>query len=64
MSAARIYTVGNGQRTQVAMRADGVWFVRHMWRGRWGKWDSVGKKRPFEFGMYEAPRAGLARLPD
>lgn len=57
-----IYTVGNGERTQVAMRADGVWFMRRKWKRRWSKWDSVGKVRPFEFGLYVVP--GKARLPD
>lgn len=59
-----IYTIGNGERTQIAQRADGVWFTRQKWRGAWGKWMSVGRKRPFEFGMYRAPRMGKARLPD
>lgn len=59
-----IYTVGNGERTQIAQRADGVWFMRQKWHGVWGKWQSVGRKRPFEFGMYQAPRMGKARLPD
>jgi len=58
-----IYTVGDGKRTQVARRDDGVWFVRKTWRGVWGKWEEYGVKRPFEFGMYPAPRAGKARLP-
>lgn len=59
-----IYTIGNGERTQIARRADGVWFTRQRWRGVWGKWQAVGIKRPYEFGMYPAPRSGKARLPD
>lgn len=58
-----VYTVGNGKRTQCAMRADGVWFVRTWWHRSWGKWMEHGKQRPFEFGMYKAPRCGNAVLP-
>lgn len=59
-----IYTVGDGKRTQCAQRqADGVWFIRRKWRGQWGKWTEVGRQRPFEFGMYKAPRCGNAVLP-
>lgn len=58
-----IYTIGNGKRTQCAMRDDGVWFVRSKWRDVWGAWREHGRKKPYEFGMYIAPRAGSARLP-
>lgn len=58
-----IYTVGDGTRTQIAMRQDGVWFIRSKWRGVWGKWKDVGTKRPFLTGMYLAPRCGKAKLP-
>lgn len=63
MSAA-IYTIGNGKRTQMAMRADGVWFVRTRWRNGWSKWREHGTKRPYEFGMYKAPGCGVAHLPE
>lgn len=59
-----IYTIGDGTRTQMAQREDGVWFTRSKWRGLWGKWYEVGKHRPFDFGMYLAPGMGKARLPD
>lgn len=59
-----IYTIGNGQRTQLAQREDGVWFVRTRWRGMWSKWRESGPKCPYEFGKYLAPRAGKARLPN
>lgn len=58
-----IYTIGNGKRTQFAMRADGVWFVRTRWRDQWSKWRENGTRRPFEFGMYIAPHCGCAKLP-
>lgn len=58
-----VYTIGNGKRHQCAMRADGVWFVRSMWRGEWGKWQEHGRTKPYEFGMYIAPRMGAAKLP-
>lgn len=63
MSAGAIYTVGNGKRTQCAMRVDGVWFMRTRWRNGWSKWREHGTRRPFEFGMYLAPRMGKAVLP-
>lgn len=59
-----IYTVGDGTRTQLAMRSDGMWFVRRKWRGVWGKWMSAGRRCPYEFGKYLAPGAGHAKLPD
>ena len=64
MSHNTIYTVGNGERTQLAQRDDGFWFVRRKWKGQWGKWELAGKKCPYEFGKYPAPRMGKARLPD
>lgn len=57
-----IYTIGDGTRTQIAMRDDGVWFQRSKWRGVWGKWSQCAK-RPYEFSAYLAKRAGQARLP-
>lgn len=59
-----VYTVGDGKRTQCAQREDGVWFIRRSFKGQWGKWDECGRRRPFETGMYLAPRAGKARLPN
>jgi hypothetical protein len=58
-----IYTVGDGTRTQIAMRADGVWFKREKWRRVWGKWIRC-TGRPYEFRAYLAKHAGNARLPD
>lgn len=62
--ANEIYTIGDGTRTQMAQRVDGMWFIRTKWRGLWGKWRECGPKKPFLFGMYVAPNAGKARLPD
>lgn len=59
-----IYTVGDGRRTQFAQRDDGVWFIRHKWNGRWGKWWKHGRRCPYEFSKYRVPGAGKARLPD
>lgn len=58
-----IYTVGDGKRTQLAKREDGVWFRRRSFKGQWGKWEEMGRQRPYETGMYLAPRTGKARLP-
>lgn len=59
-----IYTVGNGQRTQFAMRHDGMWFMRTRFNNQWGKWLQHGRTRPYDCGVYLAPGAGKARLPD
>lgn len=68
MTACQVYTVGNGKRHQYAMREDGMWFARSRkfdlrdgWV--WGEWKPHGRSKPYEFGMYLAPRMGLARLP-
>lgn len=59
-----IYTVGNGKRTHLAMRADGQWFVRrHDGRLGWGKWDKCARDL-YQFDRYITPRAGNARLPN
>lgn len=58
-----IYTVGDGTRTQLAKRADGVWFIRVKWRGVWGRWESQPANL-YEFSRYIDKRAGSARLPD
>ncbi len=58
-----IYTVGDGTRTQMAMRRDGIWFKRTKnLRNQWGKWDRVGPQCPFLFGKY--PVRGNAVLPN
>lgn len=58
-----IYTVGDGKRTQIAMRDDGVWFIRTWERGQfWTAWKRCAK-RPYEFTAYIDNRAGNARLP-
>lgn len=59
-----IYTVGDGKRTQMAKRNDGVWFIRTKWHGVWGVWEMHGRQCPYSFGVYLAPGAGNARLPD
>lgn len=59
-----IYTIGDGTRTQLAQREDGVWFIRTRFRGMWGSWREHGRKCPYEFGKYIAPGAGKARLPN
>lgn len=59
-----IYTIGDGTRTQLAQRQDGVWFTRTRFRGLWGKWREHGHRCPYSFGKYLAPHAGKARLPD
>lgn len=59
-----IYTIGDGTRTHIAQRDDGIWFIRTKQRGMWGAWREYGRKRPYEFGMYPAPGYGRARLPD
>lgn len=63
MTHCPIYTVGDGTRTQIAMRGDGIWFKREKWRGVWGKWFKC-EKRPYEFTAYLAKHAGNARLPN
>lgn len=62
--SGEIYTVGNGNRTQLAQREDGVWFMRRKWHAVWGTWEETGKRCPYPFGKYLAPRAGKARLPN
>lgn len=65
--ACPIYTVGDGTRTQMALRADGVWFKRTKGVGArvglWGHWEECGKVCPYEFGKYVDRKAGNARLP-
>lgn len=64
MTKCPIYTVGDGKRTQIACREDGVWFMRRRdvkgWM--WGPWKRQ-KSRPFEGHAYIDARAGNARLP-
>lgn len=63
MSDSPIYTVGNGKRTQLAQRSDGVWFMRtHSERLGWSKWRAQPSD-PYPTGKYLAPRCGNARLP-
>lgn len=61
--SGQIYTVGDGTRTQIAQREDGVWFTRSIYKGRWLKWTEYGRRKPYAFGMYIAPHAGKAVLP-
>jgi len=62
-----IYTVGDGTRTQMAMRADGVWFMRRKGVGfaseLWQAWEKQ-PRCPYEFGKYIDRKAGNARLPN
>ena len=59
-----IYTIGEGKRTQFAKREDGIWFIRTAWRKGWTAWREFGKRCPYDFGKYQAPGAGKARLPN
>lgn len=65
--ACPIYTVGDGTRTQLAVRADGIWFKRTKLFGSkaalWGPWE-LCKHRPYDFGIYPVKPAQNARLPD
>ncbi len=64
MTTCPIYTVGTGERTQMARRGDGVWFMRTRGHANlWGPWVAC-KTCPYEFGKYIDRRAGNARLPD
>lgn len=59
-----IYSIGNGKRTQVAMRDDGVWFERFHRENKpgWGKWHRTpDDKRPMH--AWYNPSAGKAKLP-
>ena len=58
-----VYTIGDGTRTQVAMRQDGKWFERVRWRGVWHAWRQCAS-RPYEFSAYLVLPAQNARLPD
>lgn len=56
-----IYAIGNLDRAQAALRADGQWFIRNRnLRGLWGRW-STCTKRP-DAAWYN-PQCGRARLP-
>ncbi len=62
-----IYTVGDGTRTQLAMRADGQWFKRvkgvGFTAGVWLAWEKCPRDT-YQFNRYIAKGAGNARLPD
>lgn len=57
-----IYTIGDGTRTQMALRDDGVWFMRTKWRGLWQRWEPQ-VRRPYAIGAYIDRKAGNAVLP-
>ncbi len=62
--ACPIYTVGDGTRTQMARRSDGVWFKRVKdLHGHWMAWDEC-RMCPYPFGKYIDRKAGNARLPN
>ena len=61
-----IWTIGDGTRTQMAMRADGAWFMHKRDQGAhgdlWGKWTRQ-VRRPHAIGSWIDPKAGFGRLP-
>lgn len=64
----QIFSIGDGSYRQVALRADGVWFVRfrrlHPKLGIkvWGKWERLTPNRRPDYAWYN-PGAGRAKLP-
>lgn len=58
-----IYAVGNADRTQLAMRSDGVWFMRRReHKDLWGPWREQ-PSCPYPFNKYIDRRYGNAKLP-